>query len=410
MRCNITHAWHQGMQRTTTLDGGRYPAQVGKTPQSTWCQVWPDVQVRGTLQGRCLQRLQGGQRHEGLGRHGLGSGHGNATRDFQSPGQASSRIRGPSLVYSRIRDQCQAPADHPKHGSAGRHREPSNGPPKPPTRRDAGAPGESPHGNACNTTSLGLPPPRTPWSETPRETSSPPQNETHTSLCPCPPSGTPPRRRWPAATNEGVPTAPENCAHRDGGDDNPVVSTVWSPRYKTPSCQRPRGEDPTQTYSEDPQPTSVRLQSTPVVVPGQARTRPRVLLSPLPYSPPNDCPPVPVPHKPHWPPPHCPLDKPGGSRPFHWPGRGTPHNVGPRREATTTTTNGMSWVSSNCSRQDFQAQCSTVWCIFRGISICNGVQRCIHGRLHKVIRPQKEWPQKYEASKKCVQNLDLKKI
>ena len=31
MRCNITHAWHQGMQRTTTLDGGRYPAQVGKT-------------------------------------------------------------------------------------------------------------------------------------------------------------------------------------------------------------------------------------------------------------------------------------------------------------------------------------------------------------------------------------------
>ena len=166
-------------------------------------------------------------------------------------------------------------------------------------RRDAGAPGESPHGNACNTTSLGLPPPRTPWSETPRETSSPPQNETRTSLCPCPPSGTPPRRRWPAATNEGVPTAPENCAHRDGGDDNAVVSTVWSPRYKTPSCQRPRGEDPTQTYSEDPQPTSVRLQSTPVVVPGQARTRSKVLLSPLPYSPPHDCPPVPRPHKPH---------------------------------------------------------------------------------------------------------------
>ena len=68
-------------------------------------------------------------------------------------------------------------------------------PPKPPTRRDACSPGESPHGNACNTTSLGLPPPRTPWSETPRETSSPPQNETRTSLCPCPPSGTPPRRR-----------------------------------------------------------------------------------------------------------------------------------------------------------------------------------------------------------------------
>ena len=79
----------------------------------------------------------------------------------------------PSLVYSRIRDQCQASADHPKRGSAGRHQEPYNGPPKPPTRRDAGAPGESPHGNACNTTSLGLPPPRTPWSETPRETSSP---------------------------------------------------------------------------------------------------------------------------------------------------------------------------------------------------------------------------------------------
>ena len=127
----------------------------------------------------------------------------------------------------------------------------------------------------------------------------PPQNETRTSLCPCPPSGTPPRRRWPAATNEGVPTAPENCAHREGGDDNAVVSTVWSPRYKTPSCQRTRGGDPTQTYSEDPQPTSVRLQSTPVVVPGQARTRPRVLMSPLPYSPPHDCPPVPVPHKPH---------------------------------------------------------------------------------------------------------------
>ena len=138
------------------------------------------------MQGRCLQRLQGGQRHEGLGRHGLGSGHGNATRDLQSLGQASSRIRGPSLVYSRIRDQCQASADHQKRGSAGRHREPSIGPPKPPTRRDAGAPGESPHGNACNTTSFGLPPPRTPWSETPRETSSPPQNETHTSLWPCP--------------------------------------------------------------------------------------------------------------------------------------------------------------------------------------------------------------------------------
>ena len=122
-----------------------------------------------------VQRLQGGQRHEGLGRHGLGTGHGNATRDFQSPGQASSRIRGPSLVYSRIRDQCQASADHPKRGSAGRHREPSYGPPQSHLHEETQVlPGESPHGNACNTTSLGLPPPRTPWSETPRETSSPP--------------------------------------------------------------------------------------------------------------------------------------------------------------------------------------------------------------------------------------------